>query len=586
MKKSTWKILSIFSILLFIISTFTSQSIVKGDNSGNTWTTKNSCGLGQVNFYNVGDVVYINGTNFNPGSYPWNIVGQPGGASGDPNITVASGNVTIDQSGDFCFQAYTIAMDDWGTYSADVGNKNSNYHVNEPPVIPTKPTAEPIDPIDTPTNISNGTPLFQCGIGDSPWLIFPSKTGKSYFAHSFKSGKLFKINMPPALDPTDLISGISPNGRILLVRSGTQGSYEELAIYKIVNPCLSAEKITDLLSLKLQREFQNPNENLTNTLSALQQSNPISWSSDSRMAIFPAALYGNSSDIVLFTLAGETIDSLGFNYRQDMMPSWGPYSEWAVYQSIDIYPRSTPEMRTQLFAMDLSDPVTVPNHYAFPSSSFEGSFAGWLTGKIFLTYSESEYELMNLRLNEVDSGKSQIIFSGTFNEIVVDSQNGGAALIVRNEQNSHNTNVSGVYYLPVYGDKISFLMSGIFTNLEYSSEVEKFMASNGKEVVIFDKTGVIQTVPNEQRLNFSPNGNYFIGWGSTGARLYSSDGKLIRTITNNSVTASIWEPSTKGFYLLQSNGLYQYVLPSLQGKLVTQDVYENNEDTFVWLRGY
>ena len=129
-------------------------------------------------------------------------------------------------------------------------------------------------------------------------------------------------------------------------------------------------------------------------------------------------------------------------------------------------------------------------------------------------------------------------------------------------------------------------MSGIFTNLEYSSEVEKFMASNGKEVVIFDETGVIQTVANEQRLIFSPNGNYFIGWGSSGARLYSSDGILISTITNNSVKASIWEPSTKGFYLLQSNGLYQYVLPSLQGKLVTQDVYANNEDTFVWLRGY
>ena len=74
--------------------------------------------------------------------------------------------------------------------------------------------------------------------------------------------------MPSALDPTDLIGGISPNDLSLLVRSGTYGIKDELAIYEIVNPCLSAEKITDLLSLELQREFQNPNENLTNTLSA------------------------------------------------------------------------------------------------------------------------------------------------------------------------------------------------------------------------------------------------------------------------------------------------------------------------------
>ena len=136
------------------------------------------------------------------------------------------------------------------------------------------------------------------------------------------------------------------------------------------------------------------------------------------------------------------------------------------------------------------------------------------------------------------------------------------------------------------GEKLSLLIHGNFTNLEYSSEAEKFLASNGKEVVIFDETGVTQTIANEQRLTISPNGKYYIGWGLSGARLYTSDGKLIRTITKNPVTASIWQPLTKGFYLLQSNGLYQYVLPSLQGKLVTQDVYANNEDTFVWLRGY
>ena len=428
--------------------------------------------------------------------------------------------------------------------------------------------------------------MLQCGIGDGPWLIFPSKTGKSYFAHSIKSEKLFKITMPSALDPTDLIDGISPNGRILLVRSGTQGSYDELAMYEIVNPCISAKKIVNLLSIELQQAKLNPDKKLTSTLEGLQQSNPISWSADSIDVLFPAALYGNTSDVVLYDSANERIYRLGLNDQQDMMPSWDPDSEWAVYQSIDILPKLTPNMHTRLFAMDLTDPVSIPNHYASPSSSFEGSFAGWLTGNTFLTYSESEDELMNLRLNEVDSGESQNIFSGTFKEIVIDSQKGSAALIVRNEQNSHNTDVSGVYYLPVSGEKISFLMPGIFANLEYSSEVEKFMASNGKEVVIFDETGVNQTVANEQRLIFSPNGNYFIGWGPSGARLYSSDGILISTITNNSVKASIWEPSTKGFYLLQSNGLYQYVLPSLQGKLVTKDVYANNEDTFVWLRGY
>ena len=429
-------------------------------------------------------------------------------------------------------------------------------------------------------------PSLSCGIGDGPWLIFPNKGGRSYLAHSFTSGKLIRITMPSALDPTDLIGGISPNDLSLLVRSGTYGIKDELAIYEIVNPCLSAEKITDLLSLELQREFQNPNENLTNTLSALQQSNPISWSSDSRMAIFPAALYGNSSDIVLFTLAGETIDSLGFNYRQDVMPIWNPNSDWVIFQGNDMEFVSTPEMRTQLFTMNLSDLVSIPDQSAFSGSSTESNFAGWLTSELYLTYTVSQDDTKNLVLNSVSSGESQVIFPGAFSEILLDSDNGSAAIIVKDAQNGTHTDIPGIYFLPVSGEKLSLLMHGNFTNLEYSSEAEKFLASNGKEVVIFGETGVTQTIANEQRLTISPNGKYYIGWGLSGARLYTSDGKLIRTITKNPVTASIWQPLTKGFYLLQSNGLYQYVLPSLQGKLVTQDVYMNNEDTFVWLRGY
>ena len=392
--------------------------------------------------------------------------------------------------------------------------------------------------------------------------------------------------MPSALDPTDLIGGISPNELSLLVRSGTYGIKDELAIYEIVNPCLSAEKITDLLSLKLQREFQNPNENLTNTLPALQQSNPISWSSDSRMAIFPAALYGNSSDIVLFTLAGKTIDSLGFNYRQDMMPIWNPNSDWVVFQGIDMENISTPEMRTQLFTMNLSDLVSIPEQSAFSGSSPESNFAGWLTSELYLTNTVSQDDTKNIILNGVSSGESQVIFPGAFSEIVLDSENGNAAIIVKDAQNGTYTDVPGIYVLPVSGEKLSLLIHGNFTNLEYSSEAEKFLASNDKEVAIFDETGVTQTIANEQRLTISPNGKYYIGWGLSGARLYTSDGKLIRTITKNPVTASIWQPLTKGFYLFQSNGLYQYVFPTLQGKLITQDVYENNEDTFVWLRGY
>ncbi len=102
--------------------------------SGAIWTTDGSCGDSSqdVNQFDIGDTVYINGSGFDSGSYGWQIKGQPGGASADPNIVVASGTVTVYwySGGTFCFAAYVVAADDDGEYSVKVGTKGDNYHVD------------------------------------------------------------------------------------------------------------------------------------------------------------------------------------------------------------------------------------------------------------------------------------------------------------------------------------------------------------------------------------------------------------------------------------------------------------------------
>jgi hypothetical protein len=129
-------------------------AFAKGD-PGAIWTTTGSCGSPQdANLYQVGDKIYINGSGFSAGDHDWHIKGQSGGASGDPGDVVASGTVTVDAGGAFCFAAYTVNSDDWGEYSAKVGNKGDNYHVDaEPTVAPTDPpTEEPtVAPTDPPT---------------------------------------------------------------------------------------------------------------------------------------------------------------------------------------------------------------------------------------------------------------------------------------------------------------------------------------------------------------------------------------------------------------------------------------------------
>ena len=100
-------------------------------NPGSIWTTTNLCGTEQqnVNKYNIGETVYINGAGFDEGSYDWAITGQAGQASCDPKVVVASDSQTVDSSGAFCIEAYTVQSDDCGVYTVDFGKKNDNYHV-------------------------------------------------------------------------------------------------------------------------------------------------------------------------------------------------------------------------------------------------------------------------------------------------------------------------------------------------------------------------------------------------------------------------------------------------------------------------
>lgn len=119
------------------------------------WTTSGDCGdeSQDVNHFNHGNTVFINGDGFAPGDYDWDITGKPGGASCDSGAVVASSTFTVGPSGAFCFAAYVIAIDDCGEYQVKFGIKGDNYRVGDPPTNTPTNTAT-----NTPTNTATNTP--------------------------------------------------------------------------------------------------------------------------------------------------------------------------------------------------------------------------------------------------------------------------------------------------------------------------------------------------------------------------------------------------------------------------------------------
>ncbi len=119
----------VFLIVLFLV--FLIQ-FVPAPGSGAIWTTNIDCGdeVQDVNVFARGDFVFINGAGFEPGTYNWDIIGNPGGSSADPDMMVASGIYDVGETGIFCFRAYRVTMDDWGEYNVEFSDKGDNYRVD------------------------------------------------------------------------------------------------------------------------------------------------------------------------------------------------------------------------------------------------------------------------------------------------------------------------------------------------------------------------------------------------------------------------------------------------------------------------
>ena len=139
--------LLILGVLIFLGN----YSLVYADGqNGSIWTTDDTDTYQDKNHYDQGESVYIRGENLDPNTeYIYEISGQPGGASSDPNQTVATGQVITDENGTFIVYAYTVQPDDDGEYKVAVGNKQDNYRV-EGVQQTTPPEDSPQDPPQDP----------------------------------------------------------------------------------------------------------------------------------------------------------------------------------------------------------------------------------------------------------------------------------------------------------------------------------------------------------------------------------------------------------------------------------------------------
>ena len=136
-QRSLKRILPFMVAMSLVISTFapTAAFAKKDEGSGHIYTSDENCATQDKNHYVTGEVVWLHGEDFAPGSnYVWWIK-----EAGGQGATIDQGNVPpVGEDGIFCFAAHTIGPDEFGEYRANVGDgfddhnpKHDNYQVEQ-----------------------------------------------------------------------------------------------------------------------------------------------------------------------------------------------------------------------------------------------------------------------------------------------------------------------------------------------------------------------------------------------------------------------------------------------------------------------
>jgi len=115
----------------------------------------------------------------------------------------------------------------------------------------------------------------------------------------------------------------------------------------------------------------------------------------------------------------------------------------------------------------------------------------------------------------------------------------------------------GIYISKSGGLLYSLLISGDYEHLEYLPKLGHFIASGKTGVIQFDDSGILARLNDEQRATFSPDGEWIVGWGTSGARLYYTDGTLLQSLTDQPVSAVVWQKMVKVYICWMEGGLYQ-----------------------------
>ncbi len=442
--------------------------------------------------------------------------------------------------------------------------------------LPQPPTQTEPPPTQTPTRMLNG-----------PWLVFPQPGGGGLAAFDLEAKQNLEIDLPQPIYFTDLLDGRSPQDGILVIRAGSPENLDELALYQVKLPEAEVTKITPLLSLRLQRQIVNQEgSRAAETLQALTREQNLAWSPDGRYLAFSAALDNDSSDLYVYDSLRQEIRRLNGLYTHNGRPFWSPGGNWLVSQEFDRLPEEGSWNAVNFTALRVPGYDDQNALYQPPEGSLGEVYLGWINAQSFLCYSQTAEGPQKIRQVNLESLKTNLVFDSPFLQAAFDPETKLLALIQDQGVALSQGDPAGIYVIDPGTTRPRLIRAGDFNRLSWD-QGGVFIAAGPRGVFAFPPDGASFFLAEEAWASLSPSKNWMIAWGEetlVGARLYQPPvSDPLQTIWESPVQEALWQPDSRGFFLLTEGALVQFAFPGLNPDPIATGLDEQIPPMFIWI---
>jgi DNA-binding CsgD family transcriptional regulator len=414
---------------------------------------------------------------------------------------------------------------------------------------------------------------------DTPLLIDKDPLNRTvilaenvYLIQSFKN--IRQLVYSPWTSCHSAFTGNANSGLLARINRATMDAIPELVVYELPRGKVRAHFPLVKCAAPTQCDFNDAN--------AWQ----VQWSPNGRYLAFPAIWNGSSTDLYVYDSQDGSTRQLTTGPDKVAQLWWSPDGRWIVMGEILQGSGVAYPSITSLFAVSVT---TSDIHllYSLKNPSPQ-SLLGWVDNEKFIVYDGSsphhaqDIPARNLRMIDVASDKTQIVFDGDFTTAKLDA---ASQTIVLYGKHNGDQNQQGTYLLSIGAFTVRYL--GGFQS-EWNDFAKLFVTnvaceSDSAKIQAFDFNGKIQCVQLPLRPDRypSPDGKWQVSL-QDGIKL-EAEGKPAVSVSTDLATQVIWCPNSKCFFFVANQILYHVSVPDLAIQVVDERLGKD-EIAFQWLK--